>query len=119
MSEGRRLASMIVNAAKPGDGVLTDIVVGEVVAISPLKVRISDNVVLSETFLYKSILVEEKIIKVPVITTTEESSHTHNIPNAGDYLEIKLWRGLELGDTVRMLKCYSGQKYYIIERLEE
>lgn len=43
-------------------------------------------------------------------------SHTHKINMAMP--EIMLWRGLEKGDKVRVLRVAGGQMFYVIEREE-
>lgn len=42
--------------------------------------------------------------------------HLHAIHNA--LPEILLWRGLEVGDKVRVLRIDNGQKFYVLERVE-
>jgi hypothetical protein len=50
-----------------------------------------------------------------------EWQHTHTIPEMTTYSampDILLWRGLIVGDKVRLLRVNSGQMFYIIEREE-
>ena len=108
---------------------------GEVTSISPLKIKIDNRLEVDETFLLLSAFVREKWINVP---TDESPNHTHPIPQwqtdpAGpgphthtiqpwqtdpDFPKIKLWRGLKVGDKVRMIRLKQGQLYYVIERVE-
>lgn len=108
---------------------------GEVTSIAPLKIKIDNRLEVDETFLLLSAFVREKWINVP---THEGPNHTHPIPEwhtnpAGegphthtipawqtdpDFPKIKLWRGLKVGDKVRMIRLKAGQLYYVIERVE-
>lgn len=110
---------------------LSDLCFGEVVSINPLEIKVDNKFFLKEKFLMLGALVQETIIKVPVNdnfqhqhvispwATEVADGHTHGIPQHITELahpEIMLWRGLKKGDKVRMLRCFSGQLYYIIER---
>jgi hypothetical protein len=98
MSDGTKFARMMREAGKIPASELAGIVVGTVTSISPLKIRV-DKIELTETFLIRSPLVIEKKITV----ATEE---------------IKLWRGLQAGDKVYLLRLDKGQKFYILQRKE-
>lgn len=70
--------------------------------------------------------------------TSEEEDHTHDIASlisddsglsthkhgvssvntSKELTKITLWRGLRVGDKVRLLRVSNGQMYYIIEREE-
>lgn len=87
---GNKLIRTIQNMAKPPVGETTDLLFGEVTSISPLKIRIDNRFEVDEQFLILSALVKETVI----------------------------WRGLIVGDKVRLLRLNNGQMYYIIEREE-
>ena len=60
---------------------------------------------------------------IPQQTTSPEGEwyHTHTIPEMTTYSalpDILLWRGLIVGDKVRLLRVNNGQMFYIIEREE-
>jgi len=114
---------------------LSDLVFGEVISISPLAIKIDAQLTVDEEFLILSAFVKETIIKIPVnhnyqhdhvipAHTTEpagEGPHTHAIRPWRTEMalpEIMLWRGLKIGDKVRLLRSFSGQRYYILERQE-
>lgn len=52
----------------------------------------------------------------PKTPSTLSLQHYHTIHNA--LPKIKLWRGLKVGDKVRMFRVGRGQRYYIFEREE-
>ena len=87
---GNKLIQTIQNMAKPSVGETTDLLFGEVMSISPLKIRVDNRFEVDEQFLILSALVKETAI----------------------------WRGLIVGDKVRLLRVNNGQMYYIIEREE-
>jgi hypothetical protein len=95
---------------------VVDIVTGEVTSSSPLKVKV-ENRELTESFLILGALCKETHIYTDNI---KKYNHTHSggpLPSAGDF-DILLWRGLQAGDKVLMLKVGKGQKYYVIQREE-
>lgn len=120
---------------------------GEVISISPLQVRISNKQTLAEDELLLSQTVRETWIDIPTTTDGETPEdgifmHRHHISadtdeandggqgaqNHKHHIEIdtefalpriRLWRGLVVGDIVRLLKIREGQLYYIIEREEK
>lgn len=133
---GDRLIKTIQNMAKLPTGETTDLFFGEVTSIAPLKVKIDNRFEIDENFLILSAFVKETVINIP---TPEASTHTHVIPihstlSAGEHPHthsipavtsnsalpsIRLWRGLIIGDKVRLLRVNNGQMFYIIEREED
>ena len=89
MSDGHRLAKMMRDAGRTPQNEVVDIVEGEVTSVSPLKVKV-DNRELTESFLILGTLCQQ----------------------------TSMWRGLNAGDKVMMIKLARGQKYYIIQRKE-
>lgn len=139
MSDGHRLVQAMRKAGKTPQNELVDMVMGEVTSINPLKVKI-ENRELTQTFLIVGALCKETHIYTPYIkkhghyhvipqSSTESAgdiSHSHAIEEQktdypateGSEFDIMLWRGLQVGDRVLMLKVSRGQKYYIIQREE-
>lgn len=97
MSDGHRLAQLMRQAGRIPQNEVVDIVTGEVISVKPLRVKI-ENRELTESFLITGALCKETY-------------------SSDDY-RILLWRGLQEGDRVLMLKVGRGQKYYIIQREE-
>lgn len=121
MSDGHRLAQLMREAGKTPQNELVDIVVGEVTSVKPLKVKV-ENRELTESFLILGALCKETHIYNANII---KHNHNHDTPHPGltggpvnNDFDIMLWRGLEAGDRVLMLKVGRGQKYYIIQREE-
>ena len=89
MGDGHRLAKMMREAGRTPQNEVVDIVEGEVTSVSPLKVKV-DNRELTEAFLILGALCQQ----------------------------TSMWRGLNAGDKVMMIKLARGQKYYILQRKE-
>jgi len=127
---GNKLIQTIQSMAKPPIGETTDLLFGEVTSVSPLKIRVDNRFEVDEQFLILSALVKETIVHIPThshiipehATDPDEfGSHTHTIPEMTTYSalpSITLWRGLIVGDKVRLLRVNNGQMFYIIEREE-
>ncbi len=132
---GNKLIQTIQSMAKPPIGETTDLLFGEVTSVSPLKIRVDNRFEVDEQFLILSALVKETIIYIPTTETSMHSHtipshttnsggtgpHTHTIPEMTTYSalpSITLWRGLIVGDKVRLLRVNNGQMFYIIEREE-
>lgn len=97
---GNKLIQTIQSMAKTPIGETTDLLFGEVTSVSPLKIRVDNRFEVDEQFLILSALVKETIIHIPTAET------------------VTLWRGLIVGDKVRLLRVNNGQLFYIIEREE-
>ena len=125
MGDGHRLAKMMREAGRTPQNEVVDIVEGEVTSVSPLKVKV-DNRELTEAFLILGALCQETIITRTADSGTYIFENPHGYTgvhgatsedNRGIY-QIKLWRGLKVGDKVMMIKLARGQKYYILQRKE-
>ena len=105
----------------------TDEVFGTVLDTSPLKIWISARLILSGDFLEVSALANELKVHVslPITGTSSVNGKTEDNKNlnasgsisgtaAGDVI---IWRGLQKGDKVRMLRLQKGQRYLVLERV--
>jgi len=142
------LGKVILESAKRysqiPDSHFTDVLTGKVVATQPLKIRIGDKLELTEKNLILSAFVKETWIDIP--TTIEGSDgqdgvfmhrheinaetelandgqgadHKHAIKIMTEYAlpKILLWRGLQVGDVVYMLRVSRGQTYFVLQRHE-
>ena len=140
MGDASRLVAAMQRASKPKENEIVDIVVGTVTSIKPLKIKI-DKLELTESFLILGALCKSTTIKIPSndtlahthiipgVTTAPagnsvSSTHSHTVPQSttesskGSFPDILLWRGLEVGDDVYMIRCCQGQKYYVLQRKE-
>lgn len=134
----KRIVERYLESKKPAD-----ICFGEVSSITPLTIKVDNRFEIDETFLLLSAFVKEKWLNIP---EDDDSGHIHIIPAIDDngipwqtdaaagpashvhtipewktkisLLKIKLWRGLKVGDKVRMIRLKEGQLYYVIERVE-
>lgn len=120
MSDGHKLAQLMREAGRQPQNEVVDIVMGEVTSVNPLKVKV-ENRELTKSFLIVGALCQETTINQSAFTIP---NHTHNIennitePSKSTPTKVVLWRGLQVGDRVMMLKVGKGQKYYILQREE-
>lgn len=118
---------------------------GEVTSVEPLKIKVDDRYEIDKDFIILSGFCRETIIKIPVddenqhvhkikgttkITMlsgpldgtgapiTDAAGHSHNIEFDSQKAlpDIMIWRGLEKGDIVRMLRFTSASVHYVLER---
>ena len=132
---GNKLIKIMQNAGKPPSGETTDLLFGVVTSIAPLKIKIDSRFEVDEKFLILSALVKETIVNIPerednkhlhvipehATSAAGEGPHTHNVPQMNTYTalpNILLWRGLIVGDKVRVLRVNQGQMFYVMEREE-
>ena len=110
MSDGHRLVQAMRRAGQTPQNEIVDLVTGEVTSVSPLKVKVESRE-LTESFLILGALCKETHIY-----TDNIKLHAGSVPSSE--FDLLLWRGLEVGDKVLMIKMARGQKYYILQREE-
>jgi len=141
---GNKLLKIMQQAGKMPAEETTDLLFGEVTSVSPLKIKIDNRFEVGEEFLILSALVKETVINIPAIDVSyrEDKQHSHVIPATvtlsvdsnnnpvhHDHKiapwktelalpSIRLWRGLIVGDKVRVLRVNQGQMFYVLEREE-
>lgn len=98
---GEKLAKMIMEAA-PKKSDFSDLVFGKVISVSPLKIRVENRFEITKEFILLSKMVQNMIVTIRV--------------DGKDY-SGQVFRNLQTGDTVRMLKVHKGQLYYVLERV--
>lgn len=109
---------------------------GEVTGVNPLKIKIENRIEVGEDTLIQSSMCKETWINVPTFNNPEhlhvvpthytesggsQDPHKHEIKPFNTELahpKIRLWRGLVVGDYVRMIQVQGGQFYYILERVD-
>lgn len=84
-------------------------VFGVVTSVNPIKIIVEGLPELQPTQIILSDKVKEKKIKIPNTEQGGDFPHTHEIP------EITLWRGLEKGDKVFIIRSNNGQTFYVME----
>ena len=143
---GERIVNLM-NSGKQAPTEKVDLMFGEVISISPLEIKVDNRFTIKEENILLSALVKEAVIEVnysdnghshnvPSISSGVELSgvtvegidigHSHNVPQNTtsssssniSLSNITLWRGLIVGDKVRMLRVSNGQLFYVIEREE-
>lgn len=106
MADAARLVKAMQKASQTSENEKVDMITGTVTSISPLKIK-TDKIELTETFLVLGALCKSTTIKIPERDATEVA-----LP------DILLWRGLQVGDKVYMIRFSEGQKYYVLQRKE-
>lgn len=112
----------------------TDMCWGTVTGVMPLTILVSNRLELSERSLILSQSVRETWINIPEHDNNEHEhivldhstqpggdGHTHIIKQFKTQTalpKIKLWRGLQTGDQVVLIKFANGQQYFVLERVE-
>lgn len=98
MAEGLNVLSIIKQASKPPESESVDLVYGTVTNMQPLTVTIDSKLIVSAQFLELSMLCK------PLSFRFEGE-------------DILVWRGLQLGDKVKLLRIAKGNRYYVMERV--
>lgn len=137
MSDSSRFIRAMKQISSPDESQKVDIVTGTVTSVGPLVIK-TDETELSETFLVVGALCQNTTIKVPnrvgnmhihlvpehatqPATVGDHGTHTHQITafNTEAALpDILLWRGLQVGDQVLMIRMADSQQYYVLQRKE-
>ena len=99
---GERLLNLM-NSRGGNDSDYSDIVFGTVINTSPLKIQISNQMVLTDAFLNLSREVTDYWIKVEI---------------DGEKKKVKVLNALKGGDGVTMIRQDGGQQFYVLEKTE-
>lgn len=115
----RKIAADTEEAGSPFDMVL-----GDVLAVSPLQVRVDEKMVLGEAQLLLSTLVSDfevdmtvshrTEIDLPVIIGDKNLAHSHAYSGKKQFT---VHLGLAVGERVLMLRCRGGQQYIVLDRM--
>lgn len=90
----------------------TDFLYGTVMSISPLTVQTEDKLLIGEDFLVLSTLCRKFVVTV----LAHEHEESTKQKTDQQLTSVVLWRGLAVGDRVRMLRCSGGQRFYLLDR---
>lgn len=144
MTLGKAILEASRKYNKMPDSHFTDVITGKVTSVEPLKIKIGDKLEITERNLILSALVQETWINTPTTPDPLESAddkyqHRHfidaetELANDGQgadhkhaikvYTEfalpkILLWRGLQVGDIVYLLRVAKAQTYFVLQRQE-
>lgn len=96
ISDGHEFIQIMREISKTPDNEIVDLIVGTVVNDSPLTINVN-NKTYSTNFLTLGAMCQETF--------------------AEDNPTFMLWRGLQIGDNVLLLKLAKGQKFYVLQRV--
>lgn len=126
---GKRLYELMTKrGGKPSD--YSDVVYGTVISSKPLKVQLSNNMVLTDDFIVlgkhigKFKLQGKAIMKGSADMTFHGHHDTANISKTDLSFKktsmcIEFDNSLEKGDKVTMIRLDGGQQFYLFERIGE
>lgn len=104
---GEKAISLMIKAGRAATppSEKTDLIYGKVISTNPLQIQIANEskLILSKTFLILSEFCKEKRVQV-------------RLPETGQDIEITLWSGLSVGDSVSMLRVLQGSKFYVLQK---
>ena len=104
---GKRLYELMSQrGGKPSD--YSDVVYGTVISAKPLKVQLSNNMVLTDDFIVLGKHIGKFKIKGKV------TKHEHDEVKGN--IELEIDNSLESGDKVTMIREDGGQQFYLFER---
>ena len=107
---GKRLYELITErGGKPSD--YSDVVYGTVISAKPLKVQLSNNMVLTDDFIILGKHIGKFKIKGKV------TKHEHDEVKGN--IELAIDNSLESGDKVTMIREHGGQQFDLFERIVE
>lgn len=98
---GEKLAQLIKNS-RPKESELADLVYGHVISTSPLIIRVENRFEIGSNFIELSRMVKELVISITIEGKTGSAT---------------VFRNLQSGDKVRMLRVQNSQKFYVLERV--
>lgn len=97
---GEKLARVIKDN-RPKDSELSDLIYGLVTSINPLAIRIDNRYSVGRQHLILSQMVRNLTVTITI---------------DGKQGTAQVFRPLQIGDHVRMLRVSKGQKFYVLER---
>lgn len=136
---GERLAKLI-NDAKTPEREIADMIYGRVTATNPLTIRIDNGYEINanDYTLDLSKMVQNLTVTINVPTVTATVGQINNVALNGNRpnvdvdvtrtqvvtgintgtqpQQVQIFRALQTGDRVKILRCGKGQRFYILER---
>lgn len=94
----KQVAMEAFKASRP-----TSVLYGEVISISPIKIKIAQNKILEEAFLILTNNVKDHIVTLKLYES-----------EARDYT---LYKGLKEGEKVMLIQVQGGQDYVVLDRM--
>ncbi|KRM69218.1 hypothetical protein FD06_GL000277 [Apilactobacillus ozensis DSM 23829 = JCM 17196] len=94
----------------------SDVVFGKVVSKSPLKIEVSNTLILTEDFLTLGRNVTDHKEKISIVKDSDKMIINKPEDKTKD-IEIMVKQHLEEGDAVAMIRKDGGQEFYVFEKL--
>lgn len=101
------LNQMNSRGGKPNE--YADLVYGKVVSTSPLKVQLSNSMILTDNFLTLGLHVTKHKVKVTYKDRTDTSDNERTE-------EVEVDESLKAGDGVVMIRSDGGQSFFVLEK---
>ena len=120
----RRIVAKYLNSLA-----LTDYCVGTVVAVQPLKIKVTDRIIADEEA--GQIILTEAVLEKQLDLThlhlvkgdsEESNAHSHPVDLESQnslITKITLTEGLKTGDKVHLLRVDNGQRYVVLGKIRE
>ena len=104
---GEKLVNLIRQGAKNAipPSSLTDMLFGTVTSINPIKVKIDNRFEVGESFLV-----------LPHFCFKKEIEFMPDVEEAKLNSKLLLWDDLQPNESLTLLRCSSGQKYFVLDR---
>lgn len=123
----KQLVSNVMGASQ-----LSDISFGVVISPNPLQVQLNQKMILTDEYLILTNAVRDHAVDITVSWTTVDNTHKHGNGNNGQPTDdvthnhgiqgrkkITIHNGLTAGEKVLLLRAQGGQKYVILDRVDE
>lgn len=114
---GEKLVKIMrqMNKESGKSSAMVGLVFGEVLSIAPLEIRIDSRFNITEEFIMLSNLCKEKSFQIEQLTVIDNSPNPHT--HGTKITDVQMWRGIQVGDKLRMLRVGEGQLFYALERV--
>lgn len=106
----KQASAQAIEASKP-----TGILYGEVISVSPLRIRIDQKLILEAAHLTLTSLVSDFDVSMSLNHMTEDTDgHMHEYKGIKSFT-IQL--GLEVGEKVMLIRKQGGQEFIVLDRV--
>lgn len=102
MIPGNKLVGIMQQTVKNSMGNTTDMIIGKVISTNPLKVKVDNRFELTQKFL---------------VLTSAVSDFSVDMQTDGQLKRTTVKLGLNVGESVILMRVQGGQKFIIIDRI--
>ena len=95
----KQMAVEAVKASRP-----CDYIVGNVIGTEPLKIKVSNALVIEDDFLIK---------------TRNVTDYVQEVGEGEAKKNVKIYNSLKVGESVLMFRRAGGQEYIVVDRMED